>query len=303
MKTEPAPRNQSQQKLYAGLWALSPIVTTAIVFSFFINLLLFVSPLYMLQIYDRVITSRSQETLIALTILAAVLILVYALLEMLRARLLVRGGLLFDELIADPIFHAVHRGNLLLPGANHVQCLRDMDAVREFLTGAGLISFCDAPWFPVFVFACFLLHPWFGYLALAGSALTLTLTWLNDRATKDQLKAAGQASMAASQSAQSMFRNTEVLQAMGMVSAIKHLWSRHHDETLSRQAVASDRAGLILSGTKFFRMFMQTAVLGTGAYLVIQRELSPGGMIAGSILIGRAMQPIELAVGNWKGFL
>jgi ATP-binding cassette subfamily C protein len=178
-----------------------------------------------------------------------------------------------------------------------------MDAVREFMTGAGLIAFCDAPWFPVFVFACFLLHPWFGYLALGGSGITLVLTWLNDKATKTQLKAAGNASMAASQNAQSMFRNTEVLQAMGMVTAIKQMWSRYHDETLTHQALASDRAGLIVSGTKFFRMFMQTAVLGTGAYLVIQRELSPGGMIAGSILIGRAMSPIELAVGNWKGFI
>jgi ATP-binding cassette subfamily C protein len=303
MRNESAFASHNEKKLLDGVRATTPVLATAIIFSFFINLLMFVSPLYMLQIYDRVITSRSEATLIALTILAAVLILVYAILEMLRSRLLVRAGLMFDERIADPVFRAVHRGNLLFPGGNHIQALRDMDAVREFMTGAGLIAFCDAPWFPVFVFACFLLHPWFGYLALGGSGITLVLTWLNDKATKTQLKAAGNASMAASQNAQSMFRNTEVLQAMGMVTAIKQMWSRHHDETLTHQALASDRAGLIVSGTKFFRMFMQTAVLGTGAYLVIQRELSPGGMIAGSILIGRAMSPIELAVGNWKGFV
>ncbi len=303
MKNEPAHRNNNQKKLYEGIRATAPVVGAAVFFSFFINLLMFVSPLYMLQIYDRVVTSRSEITLVSLTILAVFLILIYALLEMLRSRLLVRAGLLFDELIADPIFHAVHRGNLRHPGGNHVQCLRDVDTVREFMTGSGLLALCDAPWFPVFVFASYLLHPWFGYLAVIGSAITLILTYLNERATKGQLKAAGSAAMAANQNAQSMSRNTEVLQAMGMVSAIKKLWSMHHDETLSRQALASDRAGLIIAATKFFRMFLQSASLGLAAYLVIQRELSAGGIVAGSILIGRTMQPIELAVGNWKGFV
>jgi ATP-binding cassette subfamily C protein len=257
----------------------------------------------MLQIYDRVITSRSETTLVSLTVLAAFLICVYASLETLRSRLLVRAGLLFDENVADPVFNAVHRGNLRQPGGNHVQCLRDVDTIREFLTGSGLISLCDAPWFPLFVFAAFLLHPWFGYLALGGSIITLGLTLLNEVMTKQPLNAAGRSATAANQTAQSMFRNTEVLQAMGMLRAIKANWSKHHEDTLGLQASASDRAGVILAATKFFRMFMQTAILGTGAFLVIQRELSPGGMIAASILIGRAMQPIEVAVANWKGFI
>jgi len=303
MKQASASRYHNQEQLVAGIRATVPVFVTAVVFSFFINLLMFVSPLYMLQIYDRVITSRSEATLIALTVLAGVLICVYAILEMLRSRLLVRAGLLFDQEIAEPVFNAVHRANLHHPNGNHVQCLRDMDTLREFLTGAGLIALCDAPWFPVFVFASFLLHPLFGYLALGGSAITLGLTFLNEKVTKTQLNAAGRASMAATQSAQSMFRNTEVLQAMGMLTAIKKTWTKHHATTLSLQAVASDRAGFIVAATKFSRMFLQTAILGTGAYLVIQRELSPGGMIAGSILIGRALQPIEIAVGSWKGFI
>lgn len=303
MKHSSSSHYHNQEQLVAGMRATAPIFVTVIVFSFFINLLMFVSPLYMLQIYDRVITSRSESTLIALTILAAFLTLIYAILEMLRSRLLVRAGLLFDQQIADPIFHAVHRGNLRQPGGNHVQCLRDADTVREFLTGSGLIALCDAPWFPVFVFAAFLLHPLFGYIALAGSSISLGLTVLNAKMTKTQLNAAGRSSIAANQSAQAMFRNTEVLQAMGMLTAIKKAWTKHHDDTLSLQAIASDRAGLIVAATKFFRMFMQTAILGTGAYLVIQRELSPGGMIAGSILIGRALQPIEMAVGSWKGLV
>jgi ATP-binding cassette, subfamily C, bacterial len=280
-----------------------PVFLTAIIFSFFINLLMFVSPLYMLQIYDRVVSSRSETTLVALTILAALLLMVYAALEGLRSRILVRAGLTFDERIAGAVFEAIHKGNVRMPQGGHVQCLRDIDVLREFLTGSGLIALCDAPWFPIFVAACFLLHPWFGFIALFGSLLTLGLTVLNEVSTKNELNAATAANARASQSANAVFRNTEVLQAMGMVEPLKRMWLTQHDSVLTAQATASDRAGVIIAFTKFFRVFLQTIVLGTGAYLVINGELSAGGIVAGSILIGRAMQPIELAVGNWKGFI
>ncbi len=296
-------RYDNQALLIAGIRATAPVFVTAIVFSLFINLLLFTSPLYMLQIYDRVITSRNETTLLLLTLIAAFCIVVYAILEMLRSRVLVRAGMLFDEKISGTVFNAVHRGNLRQPGGNHVQCLRDVDTIREFLTGSGLITLCDAPWFPIFVAASFLLHPWFGYLALAGSVITLLLTVLNELVTRKRLASAGWATMAANQNAQATFRNTEAIHAMGMLSALRQIWSKHHGAALHSQASASDRAGIIIASTKFFRMFLQTAVLGTGGYLVIYREISPGAMIAASILISRALQPIELAVGNWKGFL
>lgn len=280
-----------------------PIFITAMVFSFFINLLMFVSPLYMLQIYDRVVSSRSQTTLVALTLLAAVLLAVYAALEALRSRILVRAGLSFDEKIAGAVFEAIHKGNIRMPQGGHTQCLRDMDVLREFLTGSGLIALCDAPWFPIFVAACFMLHPWFGVIAVLGSLLILCLTLANEFATKKELSSASMANSRASQSAQAVFRNTEVLQAMGMVEPLKRMWMDQHDTVLASQATASDRAGAIVALTKFARVLLQTLVLGTGAYLVINRDLSGGGIVAGSILIGRAMQPIELAVGNWKGFI
>ena len=293
----------SQVSLEHGVKETYPIFVAAIIFSFFINLLMFVSPLYMLQIYDRVISSRSIPTLIALTALAGVLLFIYAVLEGLRSRVLVRAGLMFDERIAEPVFEAIHRGNVRMPSGGFVQCLRDMDTLREFLTGSGLIALCDAPWFPIFVFACFLLHPWFGFIALFGSMATLGLTLLNDVMTKKFLNAATMASARAGQSAGAVFRNTEVLQAMGMVPAMKQIWLHEHDKVLTAQALASDRAGVIVSFTKFFRMFLQTIILGTGAYLVIEREISGGSIVAGSILVGRALQPIEMAVGNWKGFV
>jgi ATP-binding cassette subfamily C protein len=289
--------------LSVGIRETGPAFLTSIVFSFFINLLMFVSPLYMLQIYNRVLTSRNITTLIGLTVIAGLLLLVYAILEMLRSRILVRAGMLFDDKIAVPVFNAVHYTNLRQPAGGHVQALRDVDTLREFLTGSGLISFCDMPWFPIYVFAAFLLHPWFGYLAIVGGFIILSLTLLNELITRRQLDDASRAGSRALQNAQATFRNSEVLQAMGMLGALRSIWASHHRTQLGSQARASDRAGALIASTKFFRLFLQTLILGVGAYLAIQREASPGAMIAASILIGRALQPIELTVANWKGFV
>jgi ATP-binding cassette subfamily C protein len=291
------------EALRSGLRAIAPAFATAIVFSFFLNLLMFVSPLYMLQIYDRVLGTRNLATLVGLTIIAAALLMVWAALETLRSRLLVRAGVMFDERFATPMFKVVYQGVLLQPDAVNQQHLRDLDAIREFLTGSGLIAFCDAPWFPVFILAAFALHPWFGLIAIVGGLTTLTLALLNEVSTRKTLLAASRASMTAGRSAQSTFRNTEVVQAMGMVDALAGRWSQHHALALALQARASDRAGAIVAFTKFFRMLLQTLILGVGAYLAVQHEISAGMMIAASILIGRALQPIELAVANWKGFL
>jgi ATP-binding cassette, subfamily C, bacterial len=296
-------RRITNDALRRGVRAIAPAFATAIIFSFFLNLLMFVSPLYMLQIYDRVLGTRNLATLGGLTAIAAALLMVWAALETLRSRLLVRAGVLFDERFAAPMFKVVYQGILLQPDAVSQQHLRDVDVIREFLTGSGLIAFCDAPWFPVFIGVSFLLHPWFGFIAIFGGSTTLGLALLNEIATRKTLLAASKASMTAGQSAQSTFRNTEVVQAMGMVDALVGRWSRHHAQVLALQAKASDRAGAIVAFTKFFRMFLQTVILGVGAYLAVQHEISAGMMIAASILIGRALQPIELAVANWKGFL
>jgi ATP-binding cassette subfamily C protein len=286
-----------------GLRAILPTVKSVVVFSMFINLLLFVTPLYMLQVYDRVLSSRSEGTLISITIIAGVLLAVYGLLEMVRTRVLVRAGILFDERVAQPAFNAIHQAILRKPDSSQVQALRDVDILREFLTGPGLIAFCDAPWFPVFVFGAFLLHPWYGWIAIIGSLVIWSLTLLNESLTKRDLMDASTASIAASQRAATTFRNVEVLQAMGMLGALRSIWSSIHLSHIGWQARASDRAGALIAGTKFFRTFLQIIILGTGGYLAIQGEITPGGIIAGSIIISRALQPMELAVGNWKGFV
>jgi ATP-binding cassette, subfamily C, bacterial len=283
--------------------ATRPGFLTAIFFSLFINILAFVSPLYMLQIYDRVITSRNVMTLIALSVIAVFLVLVYAALEKIRSAILVRLGVLFASLSRSQLFDAVLKGNLLQPGRGHTQALRDLDTIREFLTGSGLISFCDAPWVPIFVVGCFILHHWYGYIATGGAVLIFCFAIANELLTRKQLKAASTSAVVAGAYASATFRNAEVLHAMGMLPGLRERWLGRQDTGLKLQAAASDRAGHLIAATKFLRVVLQIAILGTGAYLTIVQESTPGAMIAASIIMGRALAPVEMAVANWKGFI
>jgi ATP-binding cassette, subfamily C, bacterial len=278
-------------------------LATAVLFSFFINLLAFVGPIYMLQIYDRVITSRNTTTLVVLTVIAAYLLIGYALLEKVRSAILVRLSILFAAKARGPLFAAVLRGTIVQPGGAHTQALRDLETIREFLTGAGLISFCDAPWVPIFVLGCFILHPWYGYLAAGGAVLIFGFAIANELLTRAQLKSASFNSVAASTYASATLRNAEVLQAMGMLQGLRARWLTKQDDGLRLQASASDRAGHLIAASKFTRAFLQVSILGTGAYLCITQESTPGAMVAASIIMGRALAPVEIAVANWKGFI
>ena len=289
--------------LRRGVQATRPAFFTAIFFSFFINMLAFIGPLYMLQIYDRVITSRNELTLLFLTLIAGFLLIIYASLEKIRSSVLVRTGLLFDSKTRSELFESVLRGSLKQPDKAHYAVLRELDVIREFLTGAGLISFCDAPWVPIFVTACFILHPWYGWVATAGAVLIFAFTFANELLTRDQLRSATKSSNQAGAFAASTFRNAEVLHAMGMWRPLRDRWLGQHNETLQLQAMASNRAGVLVSATKFTRAFLQVAILGTGAYLSIIQESTPGAMIAASIIMGRALAPVELIVAHWKSFL
>ncbi len=274
-----------------------------IFFSFFINLLMFVAPLYMLQVYDRVLSSRSEVTLVVITLLAIGLLIAYGLLEGVRSRILVRAGVVMDDLMASRMFQVAFRGHVLRPGQPYTQSLRDVDNLREFVSGAGIIAFCDAPWVPIFIFACFLLHPWLGIVALVGALVIFALALTNELATRRFLSEASGASVAANNYVSASIRNAETVHAMGMSSAMMDRWSRAHRNVLGLQARASDRAGAIMGAFKAVRMSLQVAILGTGAYLVILGQLTPGAMIAASILMGRALAPVEAAVGQWKQFI
>ncbi len=292
---DPTPLNRAFQ-------VAKPAIFTATFFSLFINLLALVSPLYMLQVYDRVLTSRNVTTLVVLTLVVVILFVVYAALESLRTQVLVRGGIAFDNVLRGPTFTSVLDANIK-HAAGGAQAFRDTDEVRGFLTGAGLITFCDAPWIPVFLVVSFVLHPFFGFLAIISGLIIFGLAVANDYATRDPIKKATIAAIGAQNDASATLRNAEVMRAMGMWGGLQKRWQGRRDELIAWQASASDRGGSIMSIIKFVRQVVQTLILGGGAYLAIEGKISPGAMIAASILVGRALAPIEAGVGQWKSFI
>jgi len=273
------------------------------IFSFFINILMLVSPLYMLQIYDRVLASRNETTLWVLTFVAVFLIVIYAALETMRSRVLVRISGQMDTLLNARVFTALFKSAVRGPGGGSGQAIRDLDSVRDFLTGQGLFAFFDAPWMPLYLGAIFLIDPLLGWVATGGGVTLFSLAVLTEIATRDTLSEASTANMRAGHFVEVSLRNVEAIEAMGMVPAMLRRWQGRRAKMLQLQSLASDRAGVITALSKFTRVVLQIAILGFGAYLVIHDHITAGLMIAASIMMGRALAPVEIAVGSWKHFL
>jgi len=278
-------------------------LVAVIVFSLAVNLLLLVPPLYMLQMYDRVLASRSSETLLMLTLLAFGMLAAMAMLEKVRGAVLVRIGLIIEERLGDRVFSAAFRCAQARGDGRAPQSLRDLEQVRTFVSGAGFIALCDAPWVPIFLCVVFLFHPLLGLVALGGAVLIFLLAVLNELATRRPLAEAGQISMEADGFFANSIRNSEAALAMNMLPGLRRHWRHRHDAALARQAVASDRAGVILALSKFSRLMVQIAMLGCGAYLAIEQIISPGTLVAASIVMGRGLAPIEQAVAHWRSFV
>jgi ATP-binding cassette subfamily C exporter for protease/lipase len=290
----------SRSEVAAAIWELRHPFYVIGGFSFVINLLMLLPSLYMLQVYDRVLTSRSEMTLLVLTVITLGLYGVLVGLEWVRSRALVRVGARFDETLNSRVFTAAFETNLRSPGSNAGQALSDLTNVRQFITGNGLFAFFDAPWFPIYLAVIFMLHPVLGWFSLGGAVLLSFLTLVNEWATKGPLTQANQAAIVSNNYATNNLRNAEVIQSMGMIDNLRQRWYDRYKLLLAMQSVASDRAGVISSATKFIRLGQQSLILGVGALLVIKGELTPGGMIAGSILMGRTLAPVELLIGTWK---
>ncbi len=273
------------------------------VFSFVANILLFTSPLYMLQVYDRVLASHSGSTLLMLTLIAAFMLAILGVVEMIRSRVLVRAGARIDLMLAGKAFAGVFAASARSQGGGGTQVLRDIDTVRDFATGPALLVFCDAPWAPLFIGLAFVLHPLIGVVTLAGGVVIFALAVANEMITRRALKQASAVTVGAAAFAEASLRNAEVLHAMGMLPGIAQRWLARHHAALGLQAQASDRAGGLLALSKFVRMFLQSAILGLGAWLAINDQVTGGSIIAGSIVMGRALAPIEMAVGHWKAFI
>lgn len=272
-------------------------------FSGVINVLTLAGSLYMLQVYDRVLSSRSIPTLIGLSLLLLVAYLLQGFLDSVRIKMLARIGARFDDQVSEAAFTASQKLPLAGAGADASMApLRDLDQIRGFLASLGPTAFFDMPWMPLFFGGCFLLHPALGTLALAGGVVIVGITLLTEYRSKEAAKAqmaSGQARMALAEAGR---RNTEALTAMGMGAAFRARWRDANVAHVADWLKGADVTSGIGSFAKVFRMILQSAVLGLGSYLVIKGELSGGAMIAASIMTSRALAPIEVAVAHWKGF-
>ncbi|WP_085035760.1 type I secretion system permease/ATPase [Ensifer aridi] len=272
------------------------------IFSFVINLLLLTSPLYMLQVYDRVLVSGRVETLVLLTVFAAGALLVLGVLDSLRSSVMVRMGCWLNDRLGPVLISGGVRARLVGDNAG-AQPLRDLAQVQSFLSSQGLTALFDAPWTPVFLALIWLLHPALGTLAVGAALLLTLLTLLNELATRRASQTASTKQIAAFQQAESTIRNAEVVRAMGMLPGLLERWRASNDASLDATRSSAERGAAILGFTKFLRFFVQSATLGLGAYLVLKGEVTGGAMIASSILLGRALAPIEVAMGSWRNFL
>lgn len=276
------------------------LIVTAFIFSVVVNILMLTGPLYMLQVYDRVLGSRSEATLVALSALVVFLFIAMGVLDHARGRIMARIGASFQAKLDRRVFEAALRRSQQAPSdpaATAAQ--RDLEAVQRLWASPVLLALFDIPWTPLFIAAIFVFHPWMGWLAIGGGVILIITTILNQRMTKVPLNRANNATIAAERISDNLKAEAEVVQALGMQAAGFDRWQKARGAALAQSLSAADLGGTFSILTKTFRLFLQSAMLGLGAWLVLRGELSAGAMIAGSILMGRALAPIEMAVGQW----
>jgi ATP-binding cassette subfamily C protein EexD len=273
-------------------------------FSLFINALMLVPTFYMLQVYGRVVTGGSLTTLAMLTIILTFLLVTMGLLEWVRSRIMVRVSTRLDVLLGRDVYRASFKRALDSGGQDaSAQSLSDLTGLRQFMSGNGLFAFFDAPWLPIYIAVLFLFHPWYGWTAIGCAVILLALAYINEQSTGKVLAEANKESIGATLQTNKNLRNAEVIESMGMLDSLMSRWSLRHKKVLLLQSRASDRSGIITSISKTFRLLVQSLILGLGAYLAVSHEINPGLVIAGSVLLGRALAPLDLMIGSWKGFI
>jgi PrtD family type I secretion system ABC transporter len=272
------------------------------IFSLAINLLYLASPLYMLQVYDRVISSSSIVTLAMLTVALLIAFSALAGLDVVRASVLTRASIRLDRLLAGRVVMAILDSASVMGGARS-QLLRDFDTFRQFITGMGIHALFDLPWAPLYLLVVFMLHPLLGGFSLASAVLLVLMALINERLVRPPINESNEAASRNYAFTEMSLRNAEVVQAMGMAEGLLRRWGRDRVRMIGRQVMASDRAAVMSSLIRFLRLAMQSLILGLGAYLVIERSITVGSMFAASILLGRALQPIEQIVGSWRGLV
>jgi len=273
-------------------------------FSLFVNALMLVPTFFMIQVSGRVVPSSSESTLLMLVLILTVLMLTMGALEWVRSRIMVRISNRLDALLSHDVYRASFRRALSSGGMDaSAQSLSDLTALRQFLTGNGLFAFFDAPWLPVYVAVMFVFHPIFGWVTVGCAVVLVVLAVLNQRYTGKAITEANKENVSASLHTTKTLRNAEVIESMGMLGTLMSRWAVRQRKVLRLQSYASDKSGIITSISKTFRQWTQSIMLALGAYLVITHDINPGLMMAGSLLLGRALAPIDQMIGNWKGFV
>ena len=292
-----------RSELTRALWAFRREFLMVGVFSMVANVLMLSPTLYMLQVFDRVMSSRSELTLLAMSLITLFLFGVMAFAEWMRSRVLVRSGVRLDALLGTRVFNASFDAHLAPSRVSPARSFGDLIQIRQFLTGQGILAFFDTPWTPIYMGVLFILHPILGFLALFFAAVQGALAWFGHRRTVTPAEDASKASSESAAYLQSKLRNAEVLEPMGMVHNLRPHWARRHAHAQELQGRAQAITHRITAWSKFIRYSQQSLALGAGALLVIDGQLSPGGMIAANVLMSRALAPIDMLVGTWRGFI
>lgn len=272
------------------------------IFSAIINLMMLVPSLYMLQVYDRVLASGNQTTLLMLTLMVVGAFILMHGLELIRSFLMIRVGAQLDLKLNQRVYTASFEQNLKRAGGNAGQALNDLTTVRQFITGNGLFAFFDAPWFPVYLAVIFMFDWVLGAFAVAGTAVLIALAWANEVVSRKPLGEANALSVSSGNLATNNLRNAEVIEAMGMLPNLMTRWHRMHRRFLKLQGEASEKSGMVSALSKFARITLQSLILGLGALLALEGRITPGMMIVGSILMGRALAPVDQLINIWKGW-
>ncbi len=287
------------EELRAARRASRSLYWTVGIFSFFANMLMLTGPLYMLQVYDRVLGSRSEATLVALTLLVAFLYGTMGILDYSRGRIMARVGARFQAALDKRVFDAMIRRSAVAPDPAAQTGLADLESVQRMIASPVLMAAFDMPWTPIFLIGITIFHPWLGMLAVAGGAILIIITLFNQLFSRGPVTKANQSQHRASLQSEEIRTEAEMIQSMGMRSAAFERWKVARDASLTQSVGANDVTGTFTILTKTIRLFLQSAMLGLGAYLVLQGEVTAGAMIAASILLGRALGPIELTIGQW----
>ena len=292
-----------RSELTAALWAFRREFLIVGLFSLVANLLMLAPTIYMLQIFDRVLSSHSELTLLAVSLITLFLFGVMAFSEWTRSRVLVHAGVRFDQQLSTRVFNASFESYLSQSTASPSRAFGDLIVLRQFITGSGIFAFFDAPWAPIYIAVTFFLHPVLGVVALFFAILQGSLAWFGHRNTVAPSEASSKAQSDVHAYLQSKLRNAEVIESMGMLGNLRNRWHRWQDIYLARNAEAQNVNGRVMAWSKFIRYTQQSLSLATGALLVIEGELSPGAMIAANLLMSRALAPIDQLVGVWRSYI